>query len=103
MVAEESFGQVVGQVGHGVRLLGPAGAAPVSVLPARGVPVAAQVGCLERHHDHVPESLRDVLVATRAQVCLHRLERVNPADLYLGISAHSTRASVMATAAATST
>jgi hypothetical protein len=65
--------------------------------------VPSEVGCIERHHDDVAEPRRDLLVAARAQVGLGCLERVNPPDLYLGISAHTTRAMVMAKAAATRT
>ena len=76
----------------------------------------AQVGVVERDHDEVAEAGHDVLVAAGAEVVLGRLVGVDPPDLdlvlwrsnpvrrrYLGISAHSTRASVTAKAAATST
>jgi len=84
-------------------------AASVAVFPARGVPVAPQVGILEGYDDQVGEAGHDVLVATWAQVVLGRLVGMDPPDLdslvrrYLGISAHNTRASVTAKAAATST
>jgi hypothetical protein len=67
------------------------------------VPVPSEIGSVERDDDHVPEARDDVLVAAGTQVGLGRLERVDPPDLYLGISAHTRRASVMAKAAATST
>jgi hypothetical protein len=74
------------------------------------VPVPAQVGRVEGHDHQMARAEGDVLVAARAQVRLDRLERVDPADLdlvsrraYLGINAHSRRASITATAAATNT
>ncbi len=43
--------------------------------------MAPQVGGLERHHDEVPDADGDLLVATRAEVRLGRLVRLDPANL----------------------
>src|SRR5581483_8240979 len=86
----------------------------VAVLPARCVPVPAQVGIVHGDDHDVAQPGDDVLVAAGAEVVLRRLIGVDPADLdlvigrrvvrhYLGIRAHSTRSSVIATAAATRT
>jgi hypothetical protein len=69
----------------------------------------------ERHHDVVPCALVDVAVTSRAAISLHRLIGLHPADLDVAehdvpaaagahpMSAHSTRATAMAMAAATRT
>jgi hypothetical protein len=50
-------------------------------LPARPVPVPAKIGVATRHHDDVPYTLGDLLLATRAQVGLTGLEGVDLADV----------------------
>jgi hypothetical protein len=55
--------------------------AAVAVLPARGVPVAAQVGGVEGDDHEVADAFGDVLVAAGAEVGLARLEGLDPTDL----------------------
>lgn len=59
------------------------------------MPVAPQVGGIDRYHDHVPEAGGDVPVAARAEIGLQRLVGMNEADLevadrfrILHVSAH---------------
>ena len=71
--------------------------------------MAAQVGCLGRHHHQVPGSHRDLVVAAGAEVGLFgfvglygpHLEVLPPA--YLGNSAHATSKAMATNAAATIT
>jgi hypothetical protein len=65
--------------------------------------VASKIRLVERDDHQVGQARDDVLVAARAQVLLGGLIGMDPADLYLGIRAHRTRASVTTKAAATST
>ena len=67
------------------------------------MPVAAEVGRIDRHDDDVARAWRDVLVTTRAAVALDRLVGLDPPDLYLGISAHASRSVTTMNAAATKT
>jgi hypothetical protein len=62
-----------------------AGVAAVAVLPARGVPVAAQVGGVEGDDDEVANTLGDVLVAAGAEVGLARLEGLDATDFELAV------------------
>jgi hypothetical protein len=81
----------------------------VAVLPARGVPVPAQVGGIEGDDDEMTETLGDLLVAARAQVRLQRLEGLNATYLELVIvgqrtpAAHSSNSSVTSSAPPTIT
>ena len=56
----------------------------MAVLPARVMPVAAEVGGVEGHHHHVADPDADLLVAARAQVRLPGLVGLDPAHLDLG-------------------
>ena len=73
--------------------------------PAGVVPVAAEVRGLEGHDDQVARARFDPLVAAGAEVALHRLERLDAPDLYLGPSpaAHKRRSATTTKAAATNT
>jgi hypothetical protein len=81
----------------------------VTELPARVMPVPAEIGSVERHHHQVPHARFDVLVASGTQVLLGGLKRMNDADLDLvavrqrGISAHNSASATMMNAAATKT
>jgi hypothetical protein len=79
----------------------------VAVTPARVVPVAAQVGLLERDGHQMADALVDLLVAAGAEVALGRLVRMDPADLelvlYRGIRAHRRSRATIRNAAATYT
>jgi hypothetical protein len=55
-----------------------AGTTAVPVLPARAVPMAAQVGSLTRDDDEMAITRPDVLVAARAQVGLRGFVRLDP-------------------------
>ncbi len=66
-----------------------------TAVPAPPVPVAPQVGGIDRYHDHVPEAAGDVPVAARAEIGLQRLVGLDEADLevaerfrILHVSAH---------------
>jgi len=69
--------------------------------------MAAQVRCFGRNDHDMPDPRRDVLLASGADVGLHSLERLYPADLngptQRGIKAHSKSPATTATAAATMT
>src|ERR1051325_4883993 len=52
----------------------------VAHVPARAVPVAAVFGNLDGHDDEVGDADGDLLVASRAQVGLARLERMDERD-----------------------
>jgi hypothetical protein len=71
------------------------------------VPVATEVRGVGRDHDEVPDPGPDVLMAAGADVGLHRLERLDTADLdrpvQRGISAHSSSPATTASAVATIT
>jgi len=71
------------------------------------MPVAAEVGRLERNDHDVADSDVDVVVAPRAQVRLGRLVRLHPAYLDLVVDhpkrAHATRRAMTTIAAATMT
>jgi hypothetical protein len=79
----------------------------VAMLPAGVVPVSAKIWSLGRHDDDVSGARRDLLLATRADVGLDRLERLNPADLrrtdQRGINAHRSIPATIAAASATIT
>jgi hypothetical protein len=45
------------------------------------MPVAAKLRVASRHHHHVPDALRDLLLTARTEIGLARLKRVHPADL----------------------
>ena len=72
------------------------------------MPVAPPFRIVSRDDDEVADAFADLLVAAGAEVRLAGLERMDAPDIdvlcgYLGISAHSTRAIVIANAAATRT
>ncbi len=65
------------------------------------MPVAAEVGRVHGDDDQVADPDADLLVAARAAVGLAGLVRLDPAELYLGIAAHSSATAITARAAST--
>ena len=61
-------------------------AAAVFERPATPMPVAAQVGCLARQHDHMARTARYVAVAAGASVRLGGLVGLDPPDLDLVVA-----------------
>jgi hypothetical protein len=55
------------------------------VIPARPVPVSAQVRGAARHDYYMAEADRDLLLASRAHVGLTSLKRVDLADVNLAL------------------
>ena len=53
--------------------------------PATGVPVSPQIGCADWHHDLVPDTDLDGVIATRAAVGLHGLIRVHVRHLHVDV------------------
>ena len=64
----------------------PARPPAVALVPARSMPVAAQIRARRGHHHQMAEPGRDLLLAARAHVGLAGLERVDLADVDLGRS-----------------
>ena len=52
-------------------------------VPTSPVPVAPQVGGIDRYHDDVPEAAGDAPVAARTEVGLHRPVGLDEADFEL--------------------
>lgn len=70
------------------------------------MPVAPEIGCVAGHHNDMPGPRRDLLLAARTKVGLHRLIGLDAANHlagYRGISAHSNIPATTATANATIT